>query len=92
MGATLYRRHPQLAGRVVDKLAFVVTGRNNKLHTLNSTATRIWELCTTPQSCPDVATVLSTEFAVDYDQALSDARACMEDLVSREILIVAHAD
>ena len=81
-----YQRHPQLAGRIVDELAFVVTA-NNKLQTLNSTATRIWELVATPKACGDIANALVEEFEVTYDVALSDVQECVEDLVRRNILI-----
>lgn len=82
-----YTRHPQLAGRVVDELAFVVTAANNKLHCLNSTATRIWELCAEPRQSSDVAEAIADEFDVPYNDALLDVQACMDDFVAREILV-----
>lgn len=82
-----YKRNPQTAGRIIDGLAFVVTPDNNKLHTLNTTATRLWELAAsgcTPQAAADE---LSTHYEVDRDTALRDAEACFRDLVARHILI-----
>ena len=40
----VYRRNPNIAGRVIDGLAFVITPHDNKLQTLNQTATEIWRL------------------------------------------------
>lgn len=82
-----YRKHPQTAGRVVDGLAFVVTADDQKLHTLNSTATRLWELAASGTSADEAAEVLVSVYQVEPSTALADARECLEDLVSRQILI-----
>lgn len=88
----IYSRHPLLAGRVVDDLAFVVTAASDKLHCLNSTATRIWELCASPKRISEVATIISQEFEVGYEEAFLDVEACLSDFVDREILVATNAD
>ncbi len=83
----IYRRHPQTAGRIIDGVAFIVTADDNKLHTLNSTATKLWELagegCTTEQA----AAVLVRHYRVDEDRALRDVDACLRDMQERMILV-----
>lgn len=86
--ARRYRKHPQTAGRIVDGLAFVVTGDDQKLHTLNATATRLWELAAAGCTAEDAAGALVERFDVDTPTALADARECLDDLVARRILIV----
>lgn len=85
--AVTYRRNPQTAGRIIDGLAFVVTPDNNKLHTLNAAATRIWQLAARGCTAGAAADELCTHYEVDPATALRDADACLRDLVARQILI-----
>lgn len=84
-----YLRNPQTAGRIIDDQAFVVTPDDNKLHTLNKTATRLWILAGEAEGCTRErgAADLAERFAVEQDRALSDVTACLADLVERRILI-----
>lgn len=86
-----YRRNPQTAGRVIDGLAFVVTPADNKLHTLNGSATRLWTLAKLPLSVDDAAAALVEVYDVDGATARADAEACLEDLVARDIFVVDDA-
>lgn len=84
-----YRRNPHAAGRVIDGLAFVVTPSDNKLHTLNAAATRLWTLASeVPITAADAAEALTATYEVDAATAAADAAACLDDLVAREIFVV----
>ncbi len=84
-----YRRHPHTAGRIIDELAFVVTADDNKLHTLNLTATHLWQLAAKGDGCTaaQAADALVEQFEVDRPTALRDATGCLDDLVKRRILV-----
>ncbi len=83
-----YRRNPHAAGRVIDGLAFVVTPSDNKLHTLNGSATRLWDLANQAAiSADDAAATLVTAYEIDAETAARDAAECLEDLLTRQILI-----
>jgi hypothetical protein len=82
-----YRQNPQTAGRVIDGLAFVVTPDDNKLHTLNAPATRLWELAGAPVSVDDAAAAILAAYEIDDATARADAVACLDDLVARGILL-----
>lgn len=82
-----YRRHPQTAGRIVDGLAFVVTADDSKLHTLNGTATRLWQLAAQGCTVEEAADDLSARYQADPDTARRDAERCLRDMVARRILI-----
>ena len=82
----VYRKHPLTAGRLVDGLAFVVTAENNKLHTLNQTASHLWALCDEGLNIEDAAVALSETFEIDVETARADARECLDNLVGRDIL------
>lgn len=85
--ATRYRRHPQTAGRIIDGLAFVVTADDNKLHTLNATATRLWQLAASGCTADDAADELTARFEVEREVARRDAERCLADMTARRILI-----
>jgi len=84
---THYRRNPQTAGRVIDGLAFVVTPDDNKLHTLNAAATRLWQLAAGGCTASQAADELVATYQVEPTQALADARECLDDLRARSILL-----
>lgn len=84
-----YRRNPQTAGRVIDGQAFIVTPDDNKLHTLNGAATQLWVLAAKEITTDDAATALCEEYEIDRETATRDAEACLDDMVARQILVVA---
>lgn len=88
MSSTVYRRNPQTAGRIIDGLAFVVTPDDNKLHTLNTTATYVWQLASEGCTADRAADALTARFEVDRDRALRDIEICLSDLVGKQILII----
>lgn len=84
---TSYRKNPQTAGRVIDGLAFVVTPDDNKLHTLNATATLLWQLAAGGVTAERAADELTGRYQVERETALADADACLRDLTARRILV-----
>lgn len=87
-----YHRNPQTAGRLIDGMAFVVTPDDNKLHTLNNTATKLWVLAGEDSGCTveTGASNLVEYFQVDEARAKSDVSTCLADLVRRQILVVSE--
>jgi hypothetical protein len=73
---------------VIDGLAFVITPDDHKLHTLNGTGTRIWQLCAGGATAEAVAGALTEGWEVDEPRALADAEKFLADLVARGILAV----
>jgi hypothetical protein len=84
-----YSRNPQTAGRVIDGQAFIVTPDDNKLHTLNGAATKLWQLAADGVSLDTATAALCEEFEIDSATAARDAEACLSDMVERQILVVA---
>jgi len=87
-----YHRNPQTAGRLIDGMAFVVTPDDNKLHTLNNTATKLWELAGEDDGCTvdSGASELVKHFQVGEAQAKTDVSVCLDDLVRRQILVASE--
>ncbi len=84
----LYRRHPHTAGRAIDGQAFIVTPDDNKLHTLNASATELWRLCEEGLSSRAAGLYLAATYEIDPDTAQRDAKQCLNELVSRQILVL----
>ncbi len=58
----------------------------DRTHRLNVSATRIWELCDGTRSLEDIARVLTEQFEVEFETALQDARAVLEQLKGEQLL------
>jgi hypothetical protein len=66
------QRQKDVAWRMIDGEAVIITPADSTMHTLNDVGTRIWELLTGTRSLREVAGVLCTEFEVDKDRAEKD--------------------
>jgi hypothetical protein len=86
---TRYRRHPQTAGRIIDGLAFIVTPDSRRMHTLNATATFLWELAKSGFTAEEAARALVEQYEVDESQALLDSKECVDSMIARQILVAA---
>ena len=58
----------------------------DRTHRLNSSATLIWELCDGTRSLEDIARALTEQFEVEFETALQDARAVLEQLKEEQLL------
>ncbi len=84
-----YLKNPQTAGRVLGGQAFVITPEDNRLHTLNETATYVWELAEAGGiTLGEAAAALTKTFRVTEEQARADIGGCFADLVERQILVI----
>ena len=90
-GQTVYRRREDVASRVIDELAFIVTPPKNRLHNLNATATLLWELAAEGCTVDGAAKRMVAEFEVELETARRDIQACLNDMVERDLLVVETA-
>lgn len=86
MKPVTYTQNPRTAGRVIDGTAFVVTPHDNKLHTLNGTATFVWTLAEADVTLDQIALALTSRFRVELPRARSDAAEFVASLCTRGIL------
>ena len=87
---TRFFSNPHTAARVIDGLTFVVTPDDSKLHTLNPTATCLWQLAKEGCNLEEATQKLMSLYEVDHEQAKRDVEICFEDLVHRAILLIAE--
>lgn len=82
-----YRTNPRSRGRLVEGLALVVND-NRRHHTLNRTATRVWLLAESGGVSEDEAIDdVTARYALDRETARAEVEACLDELVSRHILV-----
>jgi hypothetical protein len=81
-----YRKNPLSRGRLVEGLALVVND-NRRHHTLNRTATHVWLMAESGVSEDEAVEDVTCRFSVDRETARAEVEACLDELVSRHILV-----
>ena len=76
----------RLAFRVIEGQAFIVDPKDKVMHSLNPTATRIWQSLGQGKEPRDIARSIAEEFEVDAGRALEDVRSFLEELRSKQLL------
>jgi hypothetical protein len=80
------QRQNEVAWRLIDGEAVVITPVDSTMHSLNDTGTRIWEAIDGQRSLKEVAQVLAAEFAVDRDRAQKDTLWFVECLAKKGLV------
>lgn len=82
------QQNPDTPARSIDGEALVITPHDSHLHTLNATATAIWDLADGARSLEEIVDVVVERFEVSRDVAVADARAFVEEATSRGLLLL----
>lgn len=89
---TLYiRQNPDTPARTIDGEAIVITPADSTLHTLNETATFIWDRADGSRTLEQIAAELIEEFDVEPDALRDDALRFVQDAVRRGLVLVSEA-
>ena len=80
------QRQKDVAWRMIDGEAVIITPADSTMHTLNDVGTRIWELMTGTRSLREVAGVLCAEFEVDRERAEKDTLWFTECLAKKGLI------
>lgn len=78
--------HPRVAARVYSGEAVILSPSENMVRMLNPVGSRIWELVDGRRTVDEIATVLTTEFDVNYSQARQSTEDFVETLVAKGLL------
>jgi hypothetical protein len=73
-------RNPRTASRVIDGRAIVISVDQNRLYTLNPTASRIWESLGNGSSVEELAAELCKAYQVDSARARHDCQRLCDEL------------
>lgn len=81
-------QNPDTPARTLDGEAIVITPDDSVLHTLNDTATFIWDRADGTRTLQAIAEEMTDEFDVDTETLQREAVAFVEDAVKRGLLLV----
>jgi hypothetical protein len=85
MDGRRFRRHPDVAFRVIDGQAVIVVPATQSMHTLNEVGTFIWQECD-GRTADEVVGLLVEEFEVDEATARGDLGAFVGELTEKRML------
>jgi len=80
--------HPQTAGRVIDGEAVLILADSSEVNVLNQVGSRIFELSNGTNSIEDIARLIANEYEVTTEQADSDVREFILQLVDQKVVIL----
>ena len=81
-------RNSSTAYRIINGIALVVGAPEGKLRTLNKVGTLIWELADGKHPLSEVINQICQKFEVDYSRAASDTEAFVQELESKNMLVL----
>jgi len=79
--------HIQVAARIVEGSAVIVTSDSGNVTVLNAVGTRVWELIDGARSVLEIARVIESEYKVDSLRAQTDVAELIERLIESQVLV-----
>lgn len=80
-------RHPRTASRIIDGQAVVINVDQNRLYTLNATASRVWQRLGEGASLDDLAAEICHVFDIDGMTARNDCRRLCDELTTLGLVV-----
>jgi hypothetical protein len=88
--ATRFRVAPRVVSRAVQGKVLVLDHERDEIQQLNAVGAHIWTLLSSrPATLTEVVEAVALEFEVDPLAASRDVRAFLDDLLARELLVIA---
>ena len=84
-------QNPQVAWRVYDGEAVIISPDDSTLNTLNAVGTLIWEGADGKTSVSAIVNQICEKFDVEAEQAEQDSAVFIEKLCQRGLLLVSEA-
>lgn len=81
-----FTRDDDIAWRVIDGEALVVSPRDSLVYPLNGVATRIWELFDGKKTVSDITSIICDEFDADEMTIRNDIIDFIKDLSKAELI------
>ena len=84
-------KNREIAFRVIEGQAVILTPANGMLHTLSLVATRIFELANGKRKISEICNGIVEEFDAEEDVVARDARRFIEDMLHKKILVLSES-
>lgn len=81
-------QNPETPARTIDGEAIVITPHDSTLHTLNDTATYIWDRADGSRRLSDIAAEMLETFEVEETALRADAESFVEEAVQKGLMFV----
>lgn len=76
-----YRPHPDVISTQLDEEeAVLLSLETQRYYSLNETGSRIWDLLSSGRTVDEIATAITEEWAVDYNEARQYVEQFLEEL------------
>lgn len=84
-------QNPDTPARTIDGEAVVITPHDSTLHTLNGTATFIWDRADGTRTLGDILTELEQTYEVEAQVARADAASFVTEAVEKGLMLTGDA-
>ena len=84
-------RDKQTASRVIAGEAIVLTSKDSKIHNLNETGSRIWELLADEPTVGEMVAQIHSEFKVSEEKARADVTAFIGELAAKGMVTLSKS-
>ncbi len=82
------KQHNDVASRVIDEEAIILTPNTGILHTLNPVGTRIWELANGKRTVSGIIQKIKDEFDADEKRIGEDVVDFIESLIHKNMMLL----
>jgi hypothetical protein len=91
LAPVLWQKNPALAWREIDDETVIISPQDSVMHELNDTGSFLWENIDGKKSAAELAELLTANYEVTPDIALSDTQALLEEMSSRKLIVTVPA-
>lgn len=81
-------KSPETASRLIDNEAVIIVIKENEVNVLNEVGSRVWDLIDGKKDVKQIASVISDEFNVSFDEAIKDTEMFIDELSRKNMVIL----
>jgi hypothetical protein len=82
-----WRRVSDLPFQTLEEDTVVLDPSRHEVHLLNGSATRVWQLCTSPRTIEDLLAAMGEEYDVPADELRAAMTTLLDSLVEKCLLV-----
>jgi hypothetical protein len=89
---TIVTRNKDVAWRIIEGEAILISAEDSMLHSLDEVGTRIWELADGSNTIKDIAQRIFDEYEIDLETAQNDVVEFVANLASEKLNLLVTAE
>ncbi len=83
-----FGKNAEVAFRVIEGEAVILTPSDGRVHNLNEVAARVFELANGKRTMAEICRCVAEEFSAEAAEVEKDLRLFLEDMVHKKILVI----